>query len=151
MLLIIILSIFVLSGLVCCIIGNKYWDQVKHEFLYYHDDDFKEIGTIVFWVSLLILLGMSFISLIMNSDSKGLEAKYQATYEAIVYKMNTVECRDEFGLLNKNMCNEVQIWNETISYNKEMQRNLWVGIFYPNIYDNFETIKLEGIQYREKQ
>jgi anaerobic ribonucleoside-triphosphate reductase len=49
-------------------------------------------------------------------------------------------CRDEFGFLGKEIIDEVQNWNEDIRYYKAAQDDFWVGIFHPNVYDEFETI-----------
>ena len=64
-------------------------------------------------------------------------------YNALTYKVESGSCRDEFGLLNKEIIDEIQEWNEDVVYKKEIQNNFWVGIFYPDIYDEFETIEYE--------
>ena len=33
---------------------------------------------------------------------------------------------------------EIRKWNENLAYHKEIQCDFWVGIYYPNVYDNFE-------------
>ena len=65
------------------------------------------------------------------------------TFDAITYKVESGACRDEFGLLNKEVIDEIQSWNESIIYNQKMQNDFWVGVFYPNVYDQFETIDYE--------
>ena len=57
--------------------------------------------------------------------------------------MESGACRDEFGLLNKEVIDEIQSWNESIIYNQKMQNDFWVGVFCPNVYDQFETIDYE--------
>lgn len=61
-------------------------------------------------------------------------------YKAITYKMESNACRDEFGLLNKEVIDEIQEWNKDIRFYQELQDNFWLGIYYPNIFDEFETI-----------
>ena len=61
-------------------------------------------------------------------------------YNAITYKVESGACRDEFGLLNKEVIDEIQDWNEDVIYYKNIQKDFWVGIFIPNVYDQFETI-----------
>ena len=66
--------------------------------------------------------------------------KNKEQYNAITYKVESGACRDEFGLLNKKVIDEIQDWNENITYYKNLQKDFWVGIFIPNVYDQFETI-----------
>ena len=70
-------------------------------------------------------------------------------YKALTYKMESGACRDEFGLLSKEIIDEIQHWNEDVAYNKRIQRDFWMGIFYPNVFDEFETIDYE--RYRDRE
>lgn len=71
-------------------------------------------------------------------------AKYQQKYNAIVYKMESEACRDEFGLLSKEVIDEAQAWNETLARDKALQDNFWIGNLIPHIYDQFEFIDLNS-------
>lgn len=64
-------------------------------------------------------------------------------YKALSYKVESGACRDEFGLLSKEIIDEVQEWNTELIYNKQMHDSFWVGICYPDIYDGLETIDYE--------
>lgn len=67
-------------------------------------------------------------------------ARNEEAYKAITYKVESGACRDELGLLSKEVIDEVQTWNKNVIYNQKIQDNFWVGIFYPNIYDQLKTI-----------
>lgn len=45
---------------------------------------------------------------------------------------------------NEHYISDVVYWNATISEGKEMQRDFFVGIFIPNIYDDFDIITLNN-------
>lgn len=59
-------------------------------------------------------------------------------YKAITYKVSA--CRDEFGILNKEVIDEIQEWNEDVRFYQRIQDDFWLGIYYPNVYDEFTTI-----------
>lgn len=84
-----------------------------------------------------------------NLRAQGEKLSNQQTYDSLIYKSQTESIRDEFGIVNKEYIDEVQAWNEDIAKYKNWQRDFWIGIFVPNIYDEFETIDLSSIQYKE--
>ena len=96
--------------------------------------------TIVFGICVVI-------SLIMMADaymgSDAFVARNQERYKTLVYKVETDAARDEFGLLNKEIIDEVQDWNEDLVYYQNIQDDFWLGIYYPNVFDQFEIIELK--------
>ena len=77
----------------------------------------------------------------MGSDA--FVARNQERYKTLVYKVETDAARDEFGLLNKEIIDEVQDWNEDLVYYQNIQDDFWLGIYYPNVFDQFEIIELK--------
>ena len=67
-------------------------------------------------------------------------------YKAITYKIESNACRDEFGLLNKEVIDEIQEWNKDVRFYQNIQNNFWLGIYYPNVFDEFETIEYESFE-----
>lgn len=73
----------------------------------------------------------------------GVDARVEKNFEiynAIEYKVTSGACRDELGLLSKEVIDEVQNWNKDVKYYQAVQDDFWIGIFYPNVFDQFETI-----------
>ena len=100
-------------------------------------------------VSGIIAVIMLIIIISSNLGAQGTKLSNQQTYDSLIYKSQTESIRDEFGIVNKEYIDEVQAWNEDIVKYKNWQRDFWIGIFVPNIYDEFETIDLSSIQYKE--
>lgn len=135
-----IFVIILLVSIGLIIAGTREWSREKHEFLYYHDEGITCTGIVATVISALIIFGMlcgiSTTHILANADL----AKYQETHKALIYKLESGACRDELGLLSKSVIDEIQDWNESIVRKKNFQKDFWIGIFYPNIYDEFETI-----------
>lgn len=133
-------------GIILCVLGSKRWDYDKNKFnnfMYDHDDCVQMCGGMTILVDGLIL---AIAVVVLSCNFIGVNAKveqYKERYNAIIYKVESGACRDDFGLLNKEVIDEIQDWNEDVTYNKNIQRDFWVGIFIPNIYDEFETINYE--------
>lgn len=95
------------------------------------------IGGIAVVISLII------ITLEYTTIDSCLEANREI-YKAITYKVESDACKDELGLLSKDVIDEIQEWNKDVRYYQNIQDNFWIGIFYPNVYDEFETIDYES-------
>ena len=101
-------------------------------------------------ISIIVIAIMGTIIAANHALAIGEKLAYEQRYDSLIYKADTESIRDEFGIINKEYIDEVQAWNEDVVKYKEWQRDFWIGIFIPNIYDDFETIDLENIQFKEQ-
>lgn len=95
------------------------------------------LATIAFVLTLIALL-ISTIGL--TSAYIGVDAsvaKWETQYESLTYQLENNLYDNDIG--KKELMDE---WNEDLAYCKKIQRNFWVGIYYPNVYDNLEFIPL---------
>ena len=105
---------------------------------------------IQFVCSILIILFVIIAIVMLGCIIKGhtnIEAKLEVNreiYDALTYKMESTTCRDEFGFLSKEVIDEVQEWNKDVRKYQSAQDDFWVGIFYPNVFDEFKTIDYES-------
>ena len=127
--------IILLAGIGLCVYGdNHYWYSEGNVFL---------IGIGVTLISAIAVMVMVTCILTSQCGADAQLEEHKVRHEALTYKIESDAYRDEFGLLNKYVINEVQRWNEDVVYHKAIQDDFWVGIFYPNIYDELETIDYE--------
>lgn len=101
------------------------------------------LDNIGFGITLFFSILLVIAIVIMCVQYIGVDARVEKSleiYNAIEYKVTSGACRDEFGLLSKEVIDEVQNWNKDVRYYQTMQNDFWVGIFYPNVFDQFETI-----------
>lgn len=100
------------------------------------------ISGIVAVIMLIVIIG--------NHCTAGAQVElWREQYKALTYKLESGACRDEFGLLSKEIIDEIQDWNQDVVYNKRIQKDFWMGIFYPNVFDEFETIDYERYQSKD--
>lgn len=102
------------------------------------------------YISIIVIAIMGVIIAVTHVTANGEKLANEQRYDSLIYKAETESIRDEFGIVNKEYIDEVQAWNEDVIKYKEWQRDFWIGIFIPNIYDDFETIDLENIQFKEQ-
>lgn len=137
--------IVLIIGIGLVIIGKMEWFDTRNEnklrkFLYQNDHTIKSFGwgTVVISGIIMVIMIVVFACTYIGVNAQ--VERNKERYNAITYKVESGACRDEFGLLNKEVIDEIQDWNEDVTYCKNFQKDFWVGIFIPNVYDQFETI-----------
>ena len=106
-------------------------------------DDFGYVISIISGLAVIISL---FLIIGEYTTMDSYLEKTREQYKAITYKIESNACRDEFGLLNKEVIDEIQEWNKDVRFYQNIQDNFWLGIYYPNVFDEFETIDYESFE-----
>lgn len=152
MLFFIILFCFILSifAIIYIMYGNYSQDSKGIKgFLCNHEEGALVIS-IIFTLLLGIFFGVSVVKISYNYINAPIEqAVCQETYNSLIYKSETEAIRDDFGIINKEYIDEVQAWNVEVVKMQEMTNNFWVGVYYPNWYNELETINLDNIEMKE--
>lgn len=102
----------------------------------------SEIGYVISIVGLLAIVVAGLIAIVVNFNANGTMARYKQKYESITYQI-------ENSVGQKEVYEEVQEWNECIAEGKAMQDDYWFGVFYPDIYDEFELIEVENVENKK--
>ena len=103
----------------------------------YKKFEFELYGVLMYVSFFAVLVSLVVIIAEYTTMNLYLE-KNREQYKAIIYKSNA--CRDESGLPNKEVIDEIQEWNEDVRFYQRIQDDFWLGIYYPNVYDEFTTI-----------
>lgn len=87
--------------------------------------------------SVIVLILTVFIILI-SINGKYEKIALESEYETLLEYKST-----PYYSQNEHYVSDITDWNKTISTGKSIQRDFWIGIFIPNIYDEFECISLK--------
>lgn len=88
---------------------------------------------------LLSLIVMAFNHI--NVD--GYVEQMNTRHDMLVYQYENDIYENDNDLGKRELMSDIQDWNEDLARQREAQDDLWIGIYVPNIYDQFEFIELE--------
>lgn len=115
--------------------------------LLYRKTDWYD-GVWVKFVGIAIIVIFAFAILMMTAFitadhvmANSQVAAYQQRYESLTYQLENNLYDNDNDIGKKALYQEIQEWNTDLAYRKAAQRDFWIGIFYPNIYDQLEFIK----------
>lgn len=70
-------------------------------------------------------------------------ASYQAKYDSLVYQFENDVYENDNDVGKQQLYSDITEWNIDLAKKKVLQRHFWLGVFIPNIYDQFEYIELK--------
>ena len=134
---------FFMVGLILFVIGFKYWNPDKNKvskFIFEHDAFFQNLGSVMMLINGMVIFILSISLLCSYANAKAEKEELKEEYKAITYKINS----DSFGLSNKEVVDEVQEWNMALIHYQTMRKNTLVGVLYPDVYGELDTIEYEN-------
>lgn len=111
----------------------------KHCFDYDIDGIFASLACLFF-----VLIFVSLIIICFNHIGNDADIEtYNVRYEMLKYQYENDMYDNDNDIGKYELIKSIQEWNENLASKKQLQRDFWVGIYIPNIYDDLEFISLE--------
>lgn len=108
-------------------------------------EDFVKMFSVTFgvisWLALFVMIAVAVCNNHIGIDAD--IAAFEQRYESLAYQLENNLYDNDNDLGKKELYDEIRYWNEDLARRKELQRDPWIGVFYPDIYDRFEFIELE--------
>lgn len=114
--------------------------------IFYKTSDGYLINAICFTLVLLATIAIVVSLIIMGINYIGVDgyiAKMNTRYDALVYQYENDIYDNDNDLGKRELMKDIQSWNEDLAANRERQDDFLVGIYWPNIYNQFEFIQLD--------
>lgn len=106
-------------------------------------DDVEFLGSLLFAIGVLSLV-ICIIALCANHIGvDGKVERLQVRYESLVYQYENDVYDNDNDIGKRELITDIIEWNEMVASGRANQNNLWIGVFIPDIYDQFEFIELE--------
>ena len=95
------------------------------------------VGTIAVVVSVVVMI-------VQYAGVNAKVEKNKEIYNSLTYQYeNAVFANDDDAVGKKELYNQIQDWNADVKYYQSIQRDFWLGIYYPNIFDQFKLIEYD--------
>lgn len=121
--------------LVLGIIGAIIFDEFDHTGLHIVSSIIAVLASIAILISLIIFA-------CSHTGVDATIAKNKQIYESLTYQYeNAVFDEDDDVIGKKELYNQIQDWNKDLAYYQNIQDDFWIGIYYPNVFDQFEFIE----------
>lgn len=123
--------------------AKKYQNRLAHKI----DDKIagewpERAAWIVSVVLGIVVLIMSMFIIDAHIGVEAYVAENEQIYASLVYQYeNDVYDNDDDVIGKKQLYDQIQEWNKDLAGYKAKEKDFWIGIFYPNIYDQFEFIE----------
>lgn len=101
------------------------------------------IGTTLAVLSAIVVLFLSFWLMVNQIPADATLESLQQERASLVYQLENDMYNNDNEIGKKQLMDDIKEFNSELSYLKRVQRDPWVGIFYPNIYDVVDLIELE--------
>ena len=105
--------------------------------------DYSGLFLVIAFLSFIVSFVMLVVIIVKNTNVDAYVAENQMRYEMLVYQYENDIYDNDNDLGKRDLMEDIQEWNEDLAYYRKAQDDFWVGIFYPNVYDQFEFIELK--------
>ena len=118
---------------------------ILYEILFEHDFELLYIisGAISLLAAAALLIEIAVLAVNYISVDGHIQ-KLNIRHDMLVYQYENDIYDNDNDLGKRELIEDIQKWNEDLASIKENQDNVWIGIFIPDIYDQFEFIELGG-------
>ena len=105
--------------------------------------DLENLGITISVIGIFGIIASIVVLAINYIGIDGYIARMNTRYETLVYQYENDIYDNDNDLGKRELMADIQNWNEDLSSRRENQHDFWIGIYIPNIYDQFEYIELK--------
>ena len=110
--------------------------------LFIASDDYILMSAGIFAIGFLSVIASVVVFCVNYIGIDGNVERNQVRYDSLMYQYENCLYDNDNDVGKKELMSEIQSWNEDLAWHKTMQRDPWIGIYIPDVYDQFDFIEL---------
>ena len=110
--------------------------------LFIASDDYIPMSAGIFAIGFLSVIASVVVFCVNYIGIDGNVERNQVRYDSLMYQYENCLYDNDNDVGKKELMSEIQSWNEDLAWHKTMQRDPWIGIYIPDVYDQFDFIEL---------
>jgi hypothetical protein len=123
-------------GVACIVLGDWMYDNTK-----YDTEWLIMVGWAVTILAALAVLISGLVIAAQHITADAYIAENHEKYKSLTYQLENdlYDNDNDFG--KKALYDEIREWNEDLAHYRTVEKDFWLGIFYPDVFDQFEFIE----------
>ena len=105
--------------------------------------DLENLGIAISVIGIFGIIASVVVLAINYIGIDGYIAQMNTRYETLVYQYENDIYNNDNDLGKRELMEDIQRWNEDLAANQKNQHDFLIGIYIPNIYDQFKYIELK--------
>ncbi len=133
-----IFVIVLVMGVACIICGDWMYDNTRFD-----TEWLKGIGWVIAVLMAFAILASGIAMASYHIGADAMVAENHERYKSLTYQLENDLYDNDNDIGKKALYDEIREWNEDLAYYQVIQDDFWLGIFHPNVFDQFEFIAYE--------
>ncbi len=131
--------ILLVIGVAFSVLGTWMYDNTRFD-----TDWLRMLGCVIkFFATLAVLVSLVLMIVTYLTVDADI-ALNQEKYKSLTYQLDNNLYDNDNDIGKKALYDEIREWNEDLAYYRALQDDPWLGIFIPDVFDQFEFIELKG-------
>lgn len=127
--------IIMVVGAVCVWVGSWMYDNTRFD-----TEWLKGIGWVIAVLMAFAILASGIAMAGYHIVADAMVAENHERYKSLTYQLENDLYDNDNDIGKKALYDEIREWNEDLAYYQAIQDDFWLGIFHPNVFDQFEFI-----------
>lgn len=94
-------------------------------------------------ILIIVVICMGIVAFLINQCATSSTTTYRIKYETLVYQLENGAYENVVEYSRKDLMDDIYDYNSHVERGRILSKNPWIGVYYPEDWDNLPLIRLE--------